>query len=160
MSAVSIMLKPASTKASRMANDVGSSAVQPNTLPPRTSGAVSSPLLPSLRFCMSISPFPIRCRPAPGGSARRPRSGSAQAGRRLRQPQPHVLGAGVALLRPLDAPVRAEDERLAVALDRLAGAVNQHAAVRALYVFLDVVAVLGKAHLFSPLQPAVVSARG
>src|SRR5258707_8008550 len=136
MSAVSIMLKPASTKASRMANDVGSSAVQPNTLPPRTRGAVSSPLPPSLRFCMSISPLLIR-----------PRSGSAQAGRRLRQPQPHVLGPGVALLRPLDAPVRAEDERLAVALDRLAGAVDQHAAVRALDVFLDVVAVLGKAHL-------------
>ena len=49
-SAVSIRLKPASTKASSSRNDVGSSTVQPKTLPPNASGATSKPVFPSLRF--------------------------------------------------------------------------------------------------------------
>ena len=48
-SAVSIRLKPASTNASSRWNDVASSTVQPNTLPPNATGATSNPVLPSLR---------------------------------------------------------------------------------------------------------------
>src|SRR6476469_3750217 len=44
------MLPPASTNASRMRKLVDSSAVQPNTLPPRASGATASPLFPIRRF--------------------------------------------------------------------------------------------------------------
>src|SRR5271168_4503176 len=43
-------LSPASTKASSNRNEVGSSAVQPNTFPPRASGAISILDFPSLRF--------------------------------------------------------------------------------------------------------------
>src|SRR6476619_2211324 len=48
-SAVSIRLKPASTNASSRRNDVASSTVQPNTLPPNARGTTSNPVLPSLR---------------------------------------------------------------------------------------------------------------
>src|SRR5215213_4695689 len=41
---------PDETKASSNANDVGSSTVQPKTLPPNASGATSNPEFPSLRF--------------------------------------------------------------------------------------------------------------
>src|SRR6186713_1648721 len=44
--------KPASTKASSSLCDVASSAVQPNTLPPKAMGANSRLDLPSLRFSM------------------------------------------------------------------------------------------------------------
>src|SRR5689334_4993705 len=47
------MLNPASTNASRRSNEVRSSTVHPNTLPPNTSGAISKPLAPSLRICTS-----------------------------------------------------------------------------------------------------------
>jgi hypothetical protein len=53
--AVSIVLKPASTKRSRMANEVALSAVQPKTLPPRTIGAVARPERPRGRICMGFS---------------------------------------------------------------------------------------------------------
>ena len=49
-------LKPAPTKPSSSLNDIASSAVQPNTLPPNMSGATSIADLPSLRF--SIGSFP------------------------------------------------------------------------------------------------------
>jgi hypothetical protein len=52
MSAVSIVLKPASKKRSRTSNDVFSSAVQPKTLPPSTTGAIERPVRPRARFCM------------------------------------------------------------------------------------------------------------
>src|ERR1700743_1433773 len=48
-------LSPASTNASRIENEVASSAVQPKTLPPNISGATSNSERPILRFCM-ISP--------------------------------------------------------------------------------------------------------
>src|SRR5690349_10709277 len=57
-SAVSIRLKPEATKASSSRNDIASSAVQPNTLPPNANGATSKPVLPSLRFSMSSFPLP------------------------------------------------------------------------------------------------------
>src|SRR5438128_9349812 len=46
--------KPESTKASSSLCDVASSAVQPNTLPPKAMGANSIPDLPSLRFSMVL----------------------------------------------------------------------------------------------------------
>src|SRR5882762_8641768 len=46
-------LKPAATNASSSLNEVGSSAVQPKTLPPKANGATSSPDLPSPRFIIS-----------------------------------------------------------------------------------------------------------
>src|SRR5690606_31560347 len=51
-SAVSMALKPRSTKRSSSLNEVASSAVQPKTLPPKTSGAISRPERPSVRFFM------------------------------------------------------------------------------------------------------------
>ena len=54
-SAVSMRLKPASTNVSSNRNDVGSSTVQPNTLPPNASGATSKPVFPSLRFSIGGS---------------------------------------------------------------------------------------------------------
>src|SRR5215471_3260899 len=54
-SAVSTRLNPAPKKASSSLNDIASSAVQPNTLPPRASGATSNPVLPSLRFGIASS---------------------------------------------------------------------------------------------------------
>src|SRR5580692_11548062 len=54
-SAVSTKLNPASTKASRMAKDVGSSAVQPKTLPPRQMGETSRPDPPKLRVFIDIA---------------------------------------------------------------------------------------------------------
>src|SRR5690606_27362927 len=51
-SAVSMALKPRSTKRSSSLNEVASSAVQPKTLPPSTSGAISRPERPSVRFSM------------------------------------------------------------------------------------------------------------
>jgi hypothetical protein len=42
--------KPAATNASSNENEVLSSAVQPKTLPPKTSGAISKPESPNLRF--------------------------------------------------------------------------------------------------------------
>src|SRR3984957_11876310 len=57
-SAVSTKLNPASTNASRMAKDVGSSAVQPKTLPPRQMGETSRPDPPNLRvFIIVIAPY-------------------------------------------------------------------------------------------------------
>src|SRR5438270_8320303 len=50
VSAVSIKFSPAPTKASSILNDVASSAVQPNTLPPSISGATSIEDCPSWRF--------------------------------------------------------------------------------------------------------------
>src|ERR1700678_3468182 len=51
-------LKPAPTNSSRIANEAGSSAVQPNTLPPRQMGETSSPDPPSLRvFIIVIAPY-------------------------------------------------------------------------------------------------------
>ena len=47
-------VQPASTKRSRMSNEVFSSAVQPNTLPPSTSGAISRSVLPRRRFCKAL----------------------------------------------------------------------------------------------------------
>ena len=52
-SAVSMRLKPASTKASSSAKEVGSSAVQPKTLPPKAMGAVDRPLRPRGFICMA-----------------------------------------------------------------------------------------------------------
>src|ERR1700675_3113139 len=49
-------LKPAATKASSSLNEAGSSAVHPNTFPPKTRGEISSPELPSLRLFISILP--------------------------------------------------------------------------------------------------------
>src|SRR6266581_2346720 len=54
-SAVSTRLNPASTNASRSWNDLASSAVQPNTLPPKASGATSNPVSPSLRRCIAFA---------------------------------------------------------------------------------------------------------
>src|SRR6185503_20948367 len=48
--------KPASTKASSSLCEAASSAVQPNTLPPKAMGANSMPDLPSLRFSMVTLP--------------------------------------------------------------------------------------------------------
>src|SRR3984885_15677246 len=48
-----MQLNPAATKASSSANEVGWSAVHPNTLPPKTNGAISKPEAPSLRFSTS-----------------------------------------------------------------------------------------------------------
>src|SRR5262249_6591232 len=48
--------KPASTKASRIRCEIASSAVQPNTLPPKAIGANSMPDLPSLRFSIVTPP--------------------------------------------------------------------------------------------------------
>src|ERR1700692_3782214 len=45
-------LRPWSTKASSRENDVRSSAVQPNTLPPKTSGATLRSEIPIVRCCM------------------------------------------------------------------------------------------------------------
>src|SRR6202166_4241647 len=45
-------LRPSATKASSRENDVRSSAVQPNTLPPKTSGATLRSELPIVRCCM------------------------------------------------------------------------------------------------------------
>src|SRR5260370_3277389 len=47
-------LKPAATNASSNLKEVGSSAVQPKTFPPKTRGEISSPELPSLRLFISI----------------------------------------------------------------------------------------------------------
>src|SRR5262249_17896443 len=55
--------KPASTKASRMRCEVASSAVHPNTLPPKAIGANSIPDLPSLRFSMVTPPELLSGRP-------------------------------------------------------------------------------------------------
>src|SRR5262245_1825302 len=52
-----MQLKPAPTKPSSSLKDIAASAVQPNTLPPKISGAISIPELPSLRLCMS---FPVQ----------------------------------------------------------------------------------------------------
>src|SRR5690606_11871947 len=48
-------LKPRSTKRSSSLNEVASSAVQPKTLPPSTSGAISRPERPSLRLSMGVA---------------------------------------------------------------------------------------------------------
>src|SRR5215510_11107032 len=66
--------KPAPTKASSSLNDVASSAVQPSTLPPNISGAISSPELPSLRFCIGrvglALRVPSKLSPGAGGPSR------------------------------------------------------------------------------------------
>src|SRR5690606_36223821 len=49
ISAVSIKLKPSSTKASNSSNDFASSNVQPNTFPPKLNGAT----------CKSVGPIVI-----------------------------------------------------------------------------------------------------
>src|SRR5579862_834293 len=56
-SAVSIRFSPEATNASRILNDVGSSAVHPKTLPPSASGPTSNPVFPSLRLIMSVLLF-------------------------------------------------------------------------------------------------------
>src|ERR1700738_18039 len=57
-------LKPAATNASSNLNDVDSSAVHPNTFPPKTNGEISSPEFPSLRFFTSIlSTLALHIRP-------------------------------------------------------------------------------------------------
>jgi len=53
-SAVSMQSKPAATNASSNENEVLSSTVQPKTFPPKTSGAISRPESPNLRFCTFI----------------------------------------------------------------------------------------------------------
>src|SRR5579875_3315571 len=50
--AVSIASNPRSTNASSNRNEVASSAVHPNTLPPNTNGTISRPDFPKARFCM------------------------------------------------------------------------------------------------------------
>src|SRR5690242_20578796 len=59
-SAVSTRLNPASTNRSRIANEVGSSAVQPKTLPPNANGATLIPELPSGRVFMMLNPGDIQ----------------------------------------------------------------------------------------------------
>src|SRR6266849_10331693 len=54
MSAVSTALNPAATNASSKRNDVASSAVHPNTFPPNTIGAISSPEFPSFRLISAM----------------------------------------------------------------------------------------------------------
>src|SRR6185369_15387873 len=54
-SAVSMKLKPASSHASSSENDVASSAVQPNTLPPKHSGETCRAERPRVRYCMASS---------------------------------------------------------------------------------------------------------
>src|SRR5690625_3689614 len=56
MSAVSMALKPRSVKRSSSSKERASPAVQPNTLPPKTRGAISMPERPRVRFCMIRSP--------------------------------------------------------------------------------------------------------
>src|SRR5258705_2017942 len=54
---------PAAANASRIANEVGSSAVQPNTLPPNMSGETRKLVLPKERSCMMHLHFEwLRCR--------------------------------------------------------------------------------------------------
>ena len=67
-SAVSMELRPASRKRSRMAKEVALSAVQPSTLPPSTSGAIFKSVRPRRRVCMNFSVIfsqdsVISCRP-------------------------------------------------------------------------------------------------
>src|SRR6202140_5097836 len=57
MSAVSMKLKPAATKASSTINEAGSSMVQPKTFPPSAKGASSNPEFPNFRFFMFGFPF-------------------------------------------------------------------------------------------------------
>src|SRR5690349_4138962 len=52
-------LNPASKNASRRRNDVASSAVQPKTLPPKTSGAIESPVRPRFLFSMGTLRFDV-----------------------------------------------------------------------------------------------------
>src|SRR6266849_8135354 len=54
MSAVSTALNPPATNASSKRNDVASSAVHPNTFPPNTMGAISSPEFPSFRLVSAM----------------------------------------------------------------------------------------------------------
>ena len=53
-SAVSRASNPAATNASSKRNDVASSAVHPNTFPPNTMGAISSPEFPSFRLVIAM----------------------------------------------------------------------------------------------------------
>src|SRR5690606_21455743 len=50
ISAVSMKLYPASTKASRISNDFSSSNVQPKTFPPKLNGATSKLVFPNFIF--------------------------------------------------------------------------------------------------------------
>src|SRR5512140_1859514 len=54
-SAVSMKLKPASSHASSSENDVASSAVQPNTLPPKHSGETFRGERPSVLYSIGVS---------------------------------------------------------------------------------------------------------
>src|SRR5215470_2925 len=87
-------LKPCATNASRILNDVGSSAVQPKTFPPSAKGATSNPDFPSfLFFTMLSSPPRTDVQPVPGRAdddlvdahvrrlLRHPADGFAQVGR-------------------------------------------------------------------------------
>src|SRR5579872_2982219 len=57
MSAVSTNSKPTARKPSRILKEIDSSAVQPNTLPPKHNGRTSIPKFPSLRFsAISLPP--------------------------------------------------------------------------------------------------------
>src|SRR5688572_29386078 len=58
--AVSTAFSPPSKKRSRSAAQPRSSTVQPKTLPPKTSGAISMPLLPRGRFVTGLS---VECEP-------------------------------------------------------------------------------------------------
>src|SRR6266513_5273115 len=60
MSAVSIRLNPAATKASSNLKDVPSSTVQPKTFPPNASGATFKPELPKLRLLIWLLRCPNR----------------------------------------------------------------------------------------------------
>src|SRR5437763_6997413 len=67
---------PASTKASSTRNDISSSMVQPNTLPPNTSGAIEMPDLPSWRlFTIQTPDRGRRAAVVADTGAKRPRAG-------------------------------------------------------------------------------------
>src|SRR5262245_25309613 len=110
-------LRPAATKRSSSLNEVASPAVQPSTLPPNISGAISIPELPSLRFSIPSLP-PVRyCPPKPArdriraatmrrtGGRIKPGVGEPIAQRVRSQPQ----AAGPLDERPVQRDVRIED---------------------------------------------------
>src|SRR3954453_16749249 len=76
--------KPAATNASSRANEVFSSAVQPNTLPPKQNGATCRSERPSRRFFISDRDAASPCASLGGGGIR------AEAGSGLRQRRDHL----------------------------------------------------------------------
>src|SRR5271155_280116 len=82
------MLRPAATKASSSLNDMGSSAVHPKMLPPKTRGATSRLEFPSLRLINSTllcSRGPRICRRGRGTHVSREAGLTATAARTPRQ---------------------------------------------------------------------------